>query len=214
MYLAFKYLNIAIPAFLGLLCLFGVKNKPKKFEFFTLYFFYVSFGEAIGMFNDWYFGEESNILFYDTFFIPSLYLLQIAFFHQIIPDKAIRKLILVLGILFLVAIAMEKTLLKASKIEFSYFSYCIGAVIIILCCLFYFYMLIRSPAIIHFKTTPLFWICSGALFFQLFTFPFWALFDVWRVYTKIGNFYYVFSIVCNYIAYLFYTIGILCWKKR
>jgi hypothetical protein len=209
----YKILNIVFPFLLGICYLWFNKNKKTIPLLLALFFLYTAVGELSGLILVTLGKQATNIPFYDKFFIPTLYLFQFGIFYIGQRKKMHRWIVVALSLIYLFSFLFEKFSMQYERSEFSYYSYCIGSICVIMMSLLYLYTLVRSAAILHFKSDPLFWFSAGSLFFQVLTFPLYALLDFWRHYKSIGNAYNSFSIFCIYISYLFYASALL-WMKR
>lgn len=209
----FKILDILAPAVLGILCLLYNTESKKLLYFLSAFFMFTAFGELVGLILT-KLPVGANTAFYDKFFIPTSYLVNFALFWWIIQQRLYKNIIVILSIVYLVSFIIEKFIMVYDVKEFSYLSYCLGAIISVAICLIYLFTLVKSPSILFFKSDIMFWFSLGTLFFQLFTFPFYALMEFWFRYPKIGNAYYYFSFFCIYISYSFYLTGILCSKRK
>lgn len=210
----FKILDIIAPALLGFLCLLWNEDKKRLLYFLSVYFFYTSFGELVGLLLSIYFPDEANFPFYDKFIIPTSYLAEYFLFWWVMKQREHRLIIISLTAIYIISFLIEKFAIQYTHSEFSYFSYCLGAIISMLICLMYLFTLVQSSAILYFKKDIMFWFSIGSLFFQLFTFPFYALMDLWFKYPKIGTTYYYVTFFCIYISYTFYLTGLLCLKRK
>jgi len=191
-------------------------NRQKKsiVKILAFYFVYVALFELIGLILDHQFPAELNVFFYDKIFIPSLYLIEFVIFYKVFKTKHNKQFVLFATIVYLTTYIIDKFMITYTKDELSYVSYSMGAIFCIAMSMLYLYSLINSLGIIHFKSDIMFWFSIGNLLFQIFTFPFFALLDVWYKYSRIGNFYYYFTLYVIYLQYIFYTIGLLCLKRK
>jgi hypothetical protein len=191
------------------------QRKRKPVFWLGIFFLFTALGELTGLLLDILQEDDTmNVAFYDLFFIPASYLMQFALFYAVIQGKNAKQIILILSVIYLLSLAIDNTVISYKEKELSLFSYCVGSVSCMLIALLYLFSLIDSKAILHFRSDLFFWIAAGMLFFQLFTFPYFALMGVWGKYLDIGMAYSQFTAVCIYVSYLFYTLGIVWMKKR
>ncbi len=210
----YKTLNIASPLLLCILYLWLNRGKKPIVYALAAFFLFSAIGEFTGLLLDIYYPDDVNVRYYDWYLIPALYFAQFAIFYFLLKGKRYKQLILLMGILYGISFVLEKFVIRYNTNELSYFTYCLGSICIILLSLSYLLSLTRSSAILYFRTDIIFWFSAGSLFFQLFTFPFFALMDVWFSFSRIGNAYYLFTMYCIYISYLFYAAGILCLNLK
>ncbi len=210
----YKILNIAIPTILSIFYFFMNGNNKAIMNILSAYFIYSAIFETIGLYLDNNYPDAINVFFYDNIFIPSLYIFVFFIFYKVFKIKLYKQIVVVATLIYVVSYTIDKFIISYNNAELSYVSYSMGAIFCIAMSMLYLYSLINSLGIIHFKSDIMFWFSIGNLLFQIFTFPFFALLDVWYKYSRIGNFYYYFTLYVIYLQYIFYTIGLLCLKRK
>jgi len=212
--MSYQLLNIAVPAILGLLCFFIKSERKNLMRFLGVYFLITSMGEITGWIIDVYYPDAVSLFFYDKLFIPFQNLLAFAFFAIAFRQRQYKMGTILFAAIYFICFLIEKFIVKYKSQELSYYSYCIDSIFIMIICLLYLVSMVKSAAILNYKKDIIFWFSAGTLFFQLFTFPFFALIDLWFTYPDIGNTYFYFTIYCIHISYLFYTAGLICLKLK
>jgi len=90
-------------------------------------------------------------------------------------------------------------------------SYCLGCLLIVAACIYYFWELFQLKHSVDLIHQPAFWICSGLLFFYSCTFPLYGLAKLMLSLPRIilENLFAIF-VVLNIFLYLSFTIAFLC----
>ncbi|MBS1601713.1 MAG: hypothetical protein JST42_03520 [Bacteroidetes bacterium] len=94
---------------------------------------------------------------------------------------------------------------------FHTFSYCLGCLLIVSACIYYFWELFQLKHSVDLVHQPAFWICSGLLFFYSCTFPLYGLAKLMLALPRIilENLFIIF-VFLNIFLYLSFTIAFLC----
>lgn len=210
----FQILNILIPVLLGVAVLWRNKGRRPLYSLLGGFFIYTGISEWMGLALLSRFNNEVNIFFYENFNIPIGYVLQFLLFYIALPAIRYKRIVLAIAGIYLLSFAADKLVVHYLPTELSMISYCIGSVGVMLTSLLYLYDMIQGKRILYFRTDLFFWIACGSLFFQLFTFVFYALMRFWDFHTNIGYIYHVISMACLYISYLFYANGTRWMTKK
>lgn len=210
----YQTLNILIPVLLGVSVLWKNSGQRPLYSLLGGFFIYTGISEWMGLALLKRFNNEVNIFYYDNFNIPLSYLLQFLLFYIAMPITRSKHVVLMVCIVYLAAFATDKLFLHYLPTELSMLSYCVGSVGCILIALIYLHGMLQGKQVLHFKTDLFFWIACGTLFFQLFTFIFYAMMSFWDKHTRIGYMYHTLSMACLYISYLFYANGIRWMTKK
>jgi hypothetical protein len=132
----------------------------------------------------------------------------------IIADTGKRKIIRVTMVLYaLVAVA---NILFIQKINaFHSVTYTLGCLVIVACCIYYFFELFKYPKSVKLTRTPAFWICSGLLFYYCCSFSLFGLFNYWSGISKllVKSFTQIVTIL-NVFLYSLFAIAFLCTRNR
>jgi hypothetical protein len=121
--------------------------------------------------------------------------------------------VLVFLILYPVLFLMNFLLVQHSS-EFQSMTYALGCLLIVICCIYYFWELFQQKASVQLTRQPAFWICSGLLFYYACTFPLLGLINFVGSFPKIiiQNLFQILNIL-NVFLYLSFTIAFLCRLK-
>jgi len=102
---------------------------------------------------------------------------------------------------------------------FNTYSYCLGSILIVLCCLLYFMHLFKSDILLNYFALPMFWISTGLLFFYA-----GSLVEMSLIRYMINNhldpdssIYDIIMLILNVLLYGSFTMSFLCnikWQKH
>jgi hypothetical protein len=109
---------------------------------------------------------KPNVIYYNAIFVYILPILYLFFFREVFQQGRVKNVLITLGVLFLL-FGTIKSLFFTSFLEFHHNSYILGSVIILGCCLNFFYKLINKDLFIeqNLLRFPVFWIVTFLLFF-------------------------------------------------
>ena len=202
---------IALSTLLSLIVYARGKQQPAYLKLFPPYLFLTLLAEVWGTYL-WSVGK-SNVALYNIFstFEFCFYFWAIS---EMISNKKVKR-----AILFTIpayCLIVTYNLMYGQKmIMFHTVTYSLGCLLIVICCIYYFFELFRVPKSLKLSRDPSFWICSGLLFFYCCGFPLYGLinflFDISFLLLK--NFDKVVTIL-NIFLYTLFSIGFLCIKTR
>ncbi len=93
-------------------------------------------------------------------------------------------------------------------------TYCLGCLMLISFCIYYFLELFRYPKSIKLVNEPAFWICTGILFFYSCGFPLYGFMNYWPSDSVIiDNFTFILNMM-NIFLYSLFMIAFLCQRPR
>lgn len=155
-------------------------------------------------------------------FILNIYLLINFCFYLLIFMKAFEKRSLKIfaraTLLLFVLFYLADIIFIEGFYYFNVYSFCIGSVFIVLCCLLYFMGLLTSDKLVNYFTIPMFWISTGLLFFYVGNLVQMSLLK-YIIDNRLdpgGEIYLFISVTLNVLLYGALTISFLCkqpWKK-
>ena len=130
--------------------------------------------------------------------------------REIVKNKKAKKVLLFLMIAYPIA-ALTNIYFFQGRTGFHIFTYSIGCLLIVGCCIYYFYELFLLPNSVKLLSQPAFWICTALLFFYAFTYPFFGLSNLMMTLPD-TILIPVFRIteLLNIILYSFFSIAFLC----
>ncbi len=95
-------------------------------------------------------------------------------------------------------------------------TYCLGCLLIVIFCIYYFWELFQAPNSINLTRQPAFWICSGLLFYYACTFPIYGMLnfiDPAHPDMSLANKLVTMSTFIYIFLFLSFTIAFLCRLK-
>jgi len=94
-------------------------------------------------------------------------------------------------------------------------TYSLGCLLVVACCIYYFWELFQQSHSVSLSREPAFWICSGLLFYFACSFPIYGLTNylMKALPTVILQNLYIILILVNIFLYLSFTIAFLCRLK-
>ncbi len=195
----------------------GCYYKTKKSIWFTLAVcLIILFGfELVGEWLGKYKMYNTNTNMFKWIVIPLLFGLYHYIFYNI-NKGTIKKYTALTYLLFLVLVIFENAFLSRShKYQIS-LSISVGCISLLCFSLHYFFQLVKTDELLHFKTSMAFWFCCGLLLFYLGCFPFLTFFNSLAISKdrSVATFYRWIFIFLNYIMYLLFTIGFICSKPK
>jgi hypothetical protein len=155
---------------------------------------------------------KNNVFIYNFFSVVEFCFYMLLVSNIIHTNKA-KRIIRICSLLYAV-IAISNILFFQGMKVFHTITYCLGCLLIVGVCIYYFFELFRSPKSIKLSRDPAFWICSGLLFFYCCGFPLYAFVNFWGqsefMARSFGN---IFTIL-NIFLYSLFTIAFLCSRTR
>lgn len=156
----------------------------------------------------------SNHWWYNIFTVIEFIGYSYIFYFTINNSKLSRIIIISLAIYF--ALAVLNIFLIQGFYRFHTISYRIGALMIVIWCLLYFFQLMKSENKIKLLSNPMFWIATGLFFFYLGFFMYMNAFD-YIVYKKLdydAQLWRVISRSLNTLLYSCILISLIWESKR
>jgi hypothetical protein len=183
------------------------RRAPLYLKFFPPFLIITTCVEAIGYYTAKK-GINSAPMF--NFFTAFEFVFYFYILYSIINLPKIKKVILVCLWLYpVVAITNILFIQGVTKMHFSTLN--VGAVLVVIFCIAYFYQLIKLPKQAYPLREPAFWICCGLLFFYSITLPIMAgmkllLFrDAFEL-----KLYYILINISNFFLYGLITLAFIC----
>jgi len=137
-----------------------------------------------------------------------LYLVQ-----EIVRGRKAKKIFLYFLLIYLL-LSLANFFLVQKTVVFNTITYCLGCLLIVSACVYYFWELFQSQYSVSLLRQPSFWICSGLLFYYACSFPVQSLQNFFNALPKVilQNLFIIF-ILLNIFLYLSFTIAFLCRLK-
>jgi hypothetical protein len=135
-------------------------------------------------------------------------------FYKIFESKKIKKIVFTSFIIYLLLFVCDITFING-LFYFNIYSYCLGSILIVFCCLLYFMRLFTSDMLINYFKIPMFWIATGLLFYYSGNVVQYSL--MWYIIDHELDFiYYPLMVLLNIVLYTAFSISFLCnqvWRK-
>jgi hypothetical protein len=205
-----KYIEL-LAGITGVICYYKKQNTT----WFTFAVFLISL-YCMEQLGSWFIIKEmyvQNTYLYKWIVIPALFTMyHIVYFS--ISTKKIRPLVIMSAILFLLFALFENIFWSKAHFYSISLTLSYGCLSVLLLSLSYFYQLLKSDQILHFKHSMPFWFCLGLLIFYLGGFPYLTFFNSMSIAKNqgIAQIYRCIFISLNWIMYLLFTIGFI-WSK-
>jgi hypothetical protein len=156
-----------------------------------------------------------NHWWYNIFTVTEFLFIGFIFYHEL-NSKHLKSAIKVGLCLFLFISIFNIAFIQGWN-EFHTITYRCGSLLVILLCFFYFRQLLQSENKHHPFLIPMFWICTGLLFFYIGFFFYINIFD-FIAYSKLKEYGALFRFISNFLNILLYSfigIGIIqSWRIR
>lgn len=205
------YIYFIALSFIVSLTVYSSSNRIHSYlKIFPPFLLATFIAEAIGSYL-WYRGETN--LFIYNFFTTLEFCFYLWFLGTVISNKKVKKTLIV-SIFFYFIIAIINIFFIQKMKSFHSITYALGCLLIVSFCIYYFLELFRLPRSINLKANPVFWICSGLLFFYCCGFPLYTLINFYKSIPKIilDSFDGIVTIL-NVFLYSLFTIAFLCRIK-
>jgi len=190
------------------------KWKNHYFKWVPIYLLVLVFCECAG----YYLGLTKNYDAVKTLYMFFVIPFEISFicwlFYRNLSAR-FKSLVVILWVTYFISMILDHILFDGKDYVFMSLSYTVGNAVILILVLCYFYTLLLSAGILHFKSDIMFWISAGLLIFYLGTFPYYGLYNTMAKH-YMGSFisYTWVMIFLNYAMYILFTIGFICGKAK
>lgn len=212
--------NLIISIIPPLICLLVIiflykKLHPKWLRLFIYYMVLTIAVEAITTFYSQYFKKSNHFIV--NIYLPLSFCFYFFIFYKAFETKKNKILCSVACIIYLLFFVCDITFIEGFY-SFNSYSYSLGSILIVFCCLLYFMWLFTSDRVMNYFKLPMFWISTGLLFFFVGSLVEMSLFKyMLNNHLDInGRIYQFIMITLNVILYSAFTISFLCnqvWRK-
>ncbi len=207
--------DIPLHIFVITLCLFisvaslTKKNPPPYLLLFTCYILLTLVIECTGW---WSYSRQNRNNFYMYNFYGVIHITYAIFLLRSFLVQGKAKVIITWVMLSYPGIALINIyFIQGGPHHFGTYSYIVGAVIVVICCICYFYQRIKYPSRENLLRDPSFWIATGLLFFNTITVPYLGVVNfvsnlpqyAYKTFTNINT-------ITSIILYSLYCISSLC----
>jgi hypothetical protein len=203
----FIYLSLLVVSVLASATIYFNRLAPLYLKLFPPFLVITTCVETIGYYTRIK-GINSTPMF--NFFTTFEFVFYFYILYSIINLQKIKKVILFCLWLYPV-VAIIDILFIQGITRMHFFMLNVGAVLIVIFCIAYFYQLIKLPKQAYPLHEPAFWICCGLLFFYSITLPIMAgmkllLFrDAFEL-----KLYYILINISNFFLYGLITVAFIC----
>lgn len=184
------------------------KQPPSYMWLFTFYMILTLVVEFIGWWSNIH--NKNNLALYNIYGVVNI-IYSIYLVRYFLQEGKAKKIFGVCMLIYPVLPLINIGLITKSLHSFATYSYIIGAVMIVICCICYFYQRIKYPGKENLLRDPSFWIATGLLFFNSISVPNLGIINFLTNIPKLAyKTFFNISVVINIILYSLYCISSLC----
>jgi len=161
--------------------------------------------------------QKSNHFIFN-FYILIQFPVYFLIFYATFEERRMKFLVITATVVFLIY-HFYNMIFREGLFIFSTPSYTLGSVLVIVCCLVYFFNLLSSESEINYFRIPMFWIATGLLFYFVGDTVYMSLlgYIVKNNLDTEGRFYGYIMFTLNFLLYGLTTFGFVSnhvWKKK
>ncbi len=206
-----------IPTFISLVTvmLFYKRLQPKWLRLF-LYFLVFTLAIEIGGAAYSHFLKRSNH-FIINIYIPVNFGFSFFLYYKTFENKRFKTIIAAVSCLYILFFLFNIIFIEGFY-SFNIYSFCLGSILLIICCLVYFTTLFTDDRLINYFSIPMFWISTGLLFFYTGSLVQMSLMEyiIKNNFDPDGFIYQLILVTLNILLYGCITVGLLCnqWTRK
>lgn len=191
------------------------KLKGSFWQYLPFFLLVIFLMECVGYFYTEIKDYKSNIILYKYVVTPFTFYFYVYIFKNLLSKKA-QPFLVIGGLVFLLSLWAESTLLTSYHTYFASLSLSISNLFILICVLIYYTELVNSDELIEFHRSFSFWFSTGILIFYLGCLPYFGLYNMLaeKHFKTIFIPYTWVFVALNYCMYLLFSIGLLWSKKK
>jgi hypothetical protein len=198
-------------SFVASVTIYFEKKAPVYLKLFPPFLLLTFCIEAIGYYMRM---RHIRITAMYNFFTAFEFIFYFSVLYRIINLRIIKKVVFACIWLYPVVALVNIFFIQGLRI-LHYYTLNLGALLIVIFTVTYFYQLIKYPVTANPLRESSFWICCGLLFFYSITLPitgalevlpFKSAFELWL--------YYLLIYISNYFLYGLFAVGFLCRLRR
>jgi hypothetical protein len=208
----------SVPLIISLLIsiIFYKKLRPTQLRYFTYFLIFLLLSDYTAFLYSRITRQSNhsiiNVLFLINF--PVYFLL----FYKILEKQLLKTIVLIFSIGYIIFYFINILSIQGFSSINSY-TYSVGSIMLIICCLFYFAQVFVSEKQINYFTIPMFWISTGVMFYYAVNLIYNSLLNyiIDKNIDPHGYIFAVFMTVSNLILYGLFSVGFLCnqeWKAQ
>ena len=212
--------NLIISSIPAIVCLLtGIvlyrRLQPKWLRLFIYFLLLTMAVEVIATFYSQYFKKSNHFIV--NIYLPLSFGFYFFIFYKTFETKKNKIICSITFIIYLLFFLCDIIFIEGFY-SFNSYSYSLGSILIVFCCLLYFMWLFTSDRVMNYFKIPMFWISTGLLFFFVGSLVEMSLFKyMMNNHLDIdGRIYQFIMITLNIVLYGAFTISFLCnqvWKK-
>ena len=203
------YISFILLSALAGIAVYFQKQSPLYLKLFPIFLF-LAFGMEVSGFVLSKRGERTLMLY--NVYTTLEYVFYLWVLYRVIRNPKIRTVLRQLFWIYPLLALLNIQFVQ--KNNFHTLTYSIGAILVVLTCIYYFLELFRSNHSIKMVRQTSFWICSGLLFYYCCSYPFFAVANFWKNPSiRILQEIQLIISIMNVLLYLSFTIGFLCRIK-
>lgn len=192
--------------------------KKIKTSFWKWFPFYLAIIVIVELTAD-YFTYTDNSAFrnsmYNNFSIPLEFLFFYWVYYRCATGKKKKTLVILCTVIYLIGFILDQVNFSKTNYFFDSFSYSIGNLVLLVCIISFFFQLLNSNDILHYKTSMIFWVSLGVLIFYLGSLPFYGFYNLlYKKYHALFIFYTYIMFACNWIMYSLFTVAFVWGKPK
>ena len=212
--------NLIISIIPPLMCLLVAiflykKLHPKWLRLFIYFLLLTMAVEVIATFYSQYFKKSNHFIV--NIYLPLSFGFYFSIFYKTFETKKNKIICSIACIIYLLFFVCDNTFIEGFY-SFSSYSYSLGSILIVSCCLLYFMWLFTTDRVMNYFKIPMFWISTGLLFFFVGSLVEMSLLKyMLNNHMDIdGRIYQFIMTTLNVLLYGAFTISFLCnqvWRK-
>jgi hypothetical protein len=203
----FIYITLLVVSVLASATIYFDRQAPLYLKLFPPFLIITTCVETIGYYTRIK-GINSAPMF--NFFTTFEFVFYFCILYSIINLQKIKKVILFCLWLYPV-MAIINILFIQGITRMHFYTLNVGAILIVIFCIAYFYQLIKFPKQAYPLREPAFWICCGLLFFYSITLPIMAGMKLLLFRDSFElKLYYILINISNFFLYGLFTLAFIC----
>lgn len=204
-----------------LICLLVViffykKLQPKWLQFFLYLLLFTLLVEIGSSLYSQYLKKSNHFII--NIYLPVSFVFYFLLFRINLKTKKLKTFINIIILIYLLFCLLDIVFIEGLYF-FNIYSFCLGSILIVLCCLLYFTHLFTENMLINYFRLPMFWIATGLMFFYVGNLVQISLlrYIITNNLDPGGHIYQVIMVTLNLVLYGAFIAGFLCnrpWKKE
>lgn len=203
-----------IPHIISLLIIIIVRKKlrPQWLQLFIYFLFFTLLIDVAATSYSKYLKKSNHFIV--NLSLPVIFSFYFFIFYKTFETRYLKNLVCVSFILYIGIFLIDIAFING-LFHYNNYAYCVGALLIVLCCLLYLMSLFTSDKLVNYFASPMFWIATGLMFFYTGNLVLSSLIK-FIIDHHLDFLYYPISIILSIILYGCLSVSFLCntgWKK-